>query len=458
MRLHRLRLLVIDDQALQFPPDERFIEVVSRGRGSGGRRIGRWYSHCRSLAEEKELRFDMLSVDINFEMDKTDPYLQSVGRKTTCAGLYHGMMALACRESRDESGNRFPLAWEVRTISPREYAADPALKGETVRAYGLLRGLAARPLDGESLESCVRREYQQFYNEPMETPHEPSLADVMAADLSGQSQRHGAGLGIVERLLPSWRREFTSALARGDVQLHHDKLVETCAVLDAEVFLDAASATQLGIPIASRVGELVAVIPFGSALSDLFEREGDSLDLKKKFGALAGVGGEARNVHEWLVELGQADRGNFRRRPDRERFSELARNVVNARDAGEGFQNAWDVLTPIERSWVFVVLVVYDHLTSRSGRRDFRQLAELLHLSYNDQLFLRPVKKVKFGGYTTPAKLRKGLLDAMQGRGQFGRDSLWDDWLRSALRTFCEKTLEARPDRLRGKAPGLLTE
>ena len=68
MIVRNLSLLVIDDVPLTATPPNT-IDIVKIGESD---RVT-WLDHCRSLAREKTLDFDLLSIDILFDRDGTDP-------------------------------------------------------------------------------------------------------------------------------------------------------------------------------------------------------------------------------------------------------------------------------------------------------------------------------------------------------------------------------------------------
>jgi len=154
-----------------------------------------------------------MSADLNFSEDTSDP--GHPPQTEQAWGLTHAMAALVRRRDEDDWGNRLPLAWELRSITPHAYAKD----ADALRSYGLLRAFAAQRRKDESLPACLWREFIDDNGQPPAVDRarwdKGGLKFIFTNDLSGKISTPSDMVGAVRRLLPRWRTQFLAAVQDG---------------------------------------------------------------------------------------------------------------------------------------------------------------------------------------------------------------------------------------------------
>lgn len=268
MDVRNLIMFFPDDTPLADQAQSPFIEIPNDTPFG-------WEAHCRDIFDARRengsglMTFDLLSGDINFSEDISDPD----PNKTTdnAWGLVHALAALARRRVEDGYGNQLPLAWEVRSVEPDRYADNP----EATRLYGLLRVLAADPEKGEHLEDCLWREFtERNARSPAADRWRKggALDKVMKADLAGQSSQTTDAGSAAERLLPVWRHRLWQAIGRGNVIIHHNRAsAEYERLLDAVLRAEGTSIPyDTENPIILPIGDAGGTLRYGIDLFSIF--------------------------------------------------------------------------------------------------------------------------------------------------------------------------------------------
>ena len=316
MEHRNLRLLCIDDDPVI--EDSPYIDVVELELPDGVLpidRIAGWGQHCSSLSVEKELEFDLLTDDINFARDVSDPQYRVRTRDIIPSGLYHGMMALARRRAQDEVGNFLPLAWEVRSVQPASFTANAEVEIEAVRAYGLLRSVLAEPKQDESLIACIVREHiekrvvllSQAEREEIDSIAHTGLASVMLWDLTTQPGLTGAGMGVVSRLLPIWRADFLRRMKEQSIHVDINTLareknnIEVRAKENSVLELSGDDDFDPVLPISGWKVSGQYGIRLWSVMADLLVD--GRLDVTAKFSNLRDARNNACSVIDWLKQV-----------------------------------------------------------------------------------------------------------------------------------------------------------
>jgi hypothetical protein len=424
-----------------------------------------WERHCRDLSRHKAIDFDLLSADINYSEDNTDPEKQL---KANSWGLLHAVMALARRRDDDTRGNHLPLAWEVRTVSPGAYRTDPA----ATRVYGLLRSFAAQPDQDESLEDCIHREYGQDH--PAQDNPIPlgrgELADVFVEDLAHQPSRGTNPSDALARLLPQWRRLFWRAVDSGEVALSIDHLQQMIAALkQTSGALPAFTEESPTIGIAMSGGGAYG-INLLSIMADLVD--GDALDVRSENNSIAIFeNGKKRagSVVEWCEWIQETATGKRTTQQPSERLRNIAIRYTDQ------IQTAWiqkgalqnvkgDLQSVIDstarsehdRGLLFVILITHSCLYGRDFTTQ-EKLAVDYGYAHHPHLFRRPLlnNRSMFGEISRPSTFAKALLSALKNE----RHQLSDNWtwMRRGLRDWYEERLqgEVYRDIAMKRAPGL---
>lgn len=448
MLRRKLRLLVVDDSMLS-ESAPALIELVEMG---GQERVAAWADHCNSLAFEKALDYDLLSIDILFDRDGTDPgvaflpeaALQRV-RGYNCAGLYHGMMALARRNPSDRHGNRLPVAWEIRSVNARELD-HPELKTEAVRAYGLLRSFLARPREEEALAQCLLREGHEE-EPPRSFSPGRSIQETFLEDLRSLPAVKGSGIGITARLLGQWRSRTRVAVEVGDLSLDTTALRGQTLQLARATDEQARDLVQeLYLPVAGWRREAEYGIALESVFADLLPAFSE--DWAKLIGKSEDTW--VTRAVSWLEELGIAA-GPAQSEDDLMRIARFAHDVTGAKPGQ--MAEWWRAARPLDRCFVYCVLQVRSRvLPHRYPEQTDDTLAVELGLDYTQKTFLAPFKKSRFGDCETASEFKNELRRSLLGNGALLRVR----WLRVVLRRFCQEVLLVPEAKLREVAPGLL--
>lgn len=450
MLTRNLRLLVVDDSELagNVPPAIEVVRIGDHGR------IGFWLGHCESLARDKVIDFDLLSIDILFDRDGTDPsaaFLPTAALERmqwyNCAGLYHGMMALARRSHADQYGNSIPVSWEIRSVSASSLD-HPELRAEAVRAYGLLRSFLARPNEGEDLEKCIIREAQQETPPRILRPGR-NIQETFLEDLRLLPGVAGSALGIVGRVLQQWRFRVREAVRANEMTLdvrilqEHRQRLATAEKGTARALLD-----ELYLPIAGWQQEEEYGIGMISIFADLvpeFQGEWAGLVEQEEDAWVSRVVG-------WLEDLASLAGPA----PTEDYFLRLARfaHETSGKDP-QRMAEWWKSARPLERCFVYCVLLVRSHvLPNRYPDVTDDVRAGHLGLIYTQKTFLAPFKKSHFGGCDTASEFKVELRRSLDGNGEL----LHVSWLRSVLRRFCREVLSVEATALAKRAPGLVEQ
>lgn len=440
MRIRNLKLFYPDDRDVA-PAPETLIEQINPTPF-------RWETHCRDVADRKYVDIDLMSADINFSKDGSDPGPKDVENSW---GLAHALMGLARRAHDDGYGNHLPFAWEVRTVSPDAYRKD----SDATRLYGLLRSLAAQPKGKESLEQCIQREFAAEH--PKDKDLLPidvgTFSDILIEDLAHQPSRKGDAMDVLRRLLPRWRTQLWSAIAEGSVRLHVQQATDVLAMLKKQKpLLRMADAIPV-IPIDNR-GRSAYGISLFSAVADLVD--GDSLDVAgqtERITIRGNASPHSGSVVEWYESLIAAATGEISNTDPAQRLAKLAiriddilRAAWNGRyDAPSSANEALnDFVSGLEaeeldRALLFIILIAHSCLRQH-GSVAIKTLAEEHRIHYHDYLFQRPIAKHEslFEG-RTPSELARQLRRALtNGEHQLGGH--WQ-WMRQGLRAWYDERL-----------------
>lgn len=417
-----------------------------------------WERHCRDLARQKEIDFDLMSADINYTEDKSDPEKHSKGNSW---GLIHALMAMARRPDDDSRGNRLPLAWEVRTVSPGAYRTDPA----ATRVYGLLRSLAAQPDEDESLEECIHREYGRDH--PAQKNPIPlgrgELADVFVEDLAHQPSRGTNPDDALARLLPQWRWLFWRAVDSGKVALSIDHLLQMIATLkqtDGVLPVFTEEPPAIGVAITGGGAYGISLV---SIMTDLVD--GDVLDVRSENEAIAIFDtGKKRvgSVVEWCEWIQQTATGKLTTQRPAERLRNIAVRNTDALQAAwiqkGDLQGVMDSMARCDhdRGLLFIILIAHSCLYGR----DFSTLTKLAvnyGYAHHDHLFGRPLEKnpSMFAQISSASKFAKTFLSALKDEPHRLGDN-WT-WMKRGLRDWYEEKLQGKVyrDIAMKRAPGL---
>ena len=404
-----------------------------------------WESHCREAAQTKQVMIDLLSADINYTEDDSDPAFV-LEKPPNSWGLVHALMGIARRREDDGYGNRLPLAWEIRTASPAGFRADK----DATRLYGLLRSLAAEPRDHETVEHTVHREFERDH--PSEKNQIPagkgSLRDVFIQDLAQQPSRYSDPVDAVSRLLPKWREMFRRAVDRGGIAIDPTQARRILEKLKKQhsVPLDPQHAPS--IPIAKKGGGWYN-ISLLSVMADLLND--DFLDVAARFDTLLIV--DAPNakprpgtVLEWyqvILELAgtphdPAERLRTFANAVHERIHSAALNPIK-----EGLDDYMKRLAGDERGWLFIVLIAHSCLVGKDCNT-LQKLATTYNYAHNHQLFRRPVHDHPgmFAHISSASAYAKQLRKAL--RGEEHQLGVRSSWVKEGLRNYYDENLLSR--------------
>lgn len=401
-----------------------------------------WSMHCIDAASRKQLRFDLMSADVNFELDETDPERGATEKKHNSAGLIHALMGIARREVLDGHRNRLPLAWEVRTMSPTLYSNDP----HATRVYGLLRALAANPNPGETLPQCIRREYQDRHDRDGERaplPETKSIRDIVTADLAQQPQQSSEAMDAVRRLLPEWRTRFLAAVDSGEVRIHVNKARAALKRIKKQVGpLPIADDGSVAIPIADEAGRAMYGISLFSAMADLVEE--DRLDLASDSARIRISGVDHASVTLWYETVITAATGQWKTVDNAEqlaRVGHLAEEYIRNKELAVYFKSL--DRRDLDRGLLFLTLVARETLKNRL-QRSIKQLAIDYGFDefYNEQTFARPLRRREsvFPQVGGPSELAAELTKALHGDDSHRLGDHWS-WIKAGLKNWYDVAL-----------------
>lgn len=469
MERRNLRMLCIDDDPLVEDPPPN-IEVVELELPDGilpFDRVAGWAQHCLSIAVEKEIEFDLLTDDINFVRDVSDPQYRVRTRDIIPTGLYHGMMVLARRRAQDEVGNFLPLAWEIRSVQPDSFTSSTEVEIEAVRAYGLLRAFLAEPKPDESLIDCIIRENLEKRVAPpsesdrkiIEGIDQTGLAGVMLWDLTTQPELTGAGIGVASRLLCIWRSDFLRRLKEQTIHIDVNALTAEKNSIEARAKVN---------PILSLSKDFDPVLPISgwklsghygirlwSVMADLLVDE--QLDVTATFPNLRDSRNNACSVVDWLKEALELNGLPGGVKDCVAHFVKFAKGVhVWANSGSTERAPFWSTsysgsvywnqvlayCVMLTRSWVLSIPV--------SDATD-QMIAAELNIPYNENTFRRAFLRTNFGGCRRASEFRQALRLALGGMGTL---FAYVPWLRDVLKEFMAEHVSETT--LKQRAPGLM--
>lgn len=469
MDRRNLRMLCIDDNPMVEDPPP-YIDVVEMELPDGilpFDRIAGWAQHCLSMAVEKELEFDLLTDDINFVRDVSDPQYRVRTRDIIPSGLYHGMMALARRRAQDEVGNFLPLAWEIRSVQPDSFTSSTEVEIEAVRAYGLLRAFLAEPKPDESLIACIVRENLEKRIAPppeaergkIEGVEHTGLAGVMLWDLTTQPELTGAGIGVTSRLLCIWRSDFLRRLKERTIHVDVNNLTLEKKNIEARAkvnhMLSLSADFDPVVPISGWKINGHYGIRLWSVMADLLVDE--QLDVRAIFPNLRDSRNKACCVIDWLKEVLELNGLPGGVKDSVAHFVRFAKSVHDWADAGLGERAPfWSISYSGSVYWnqvlAYCIMLTRSWVLSKPVSDVTDQLiAAELNIPYNEHTFRRAFQKTNFGGCKNPTEFRQTLRLAFEGSGNL---FAYVPWLRDVLKEFCQE-LNVTEVTLKQKAPGL---
>lgn len=448
MTTRNLALFFPDDRTLSaaIPP---FIEIRSPNPFG-------WSAHCLDAYINGEVDFDLISSDINFSLDRTDPASQN--RPSDSFGLAHFLTALARRRGVDPYRNRMPLAWEVRTVSPSEYLKDD----HAIRLYGLIRAMAARRIGDETLQQCLWRERSPLPRDPAEGSDAINLTeagwaslsfrDAMALDLTSQAQVDSDPADAIERLLPKWRSQFLleveSGFCRVDVDAickQYNQLVKTGVI---QTTIEAKPIYE--IPVADETRKRQYGINLFSVFADQLDYDGKTYSLD--------CGSEL--VKDYLMRMVEIVRTTGIPHPPSQTMALVAgRAYERLNNPGELQQcikgREWP---PEHKAMLFcflVALMAIRHERAVSIKRFFLAFDVDAH----ENTWLVALKK---NAKLFPMMKPRGLAASIQGALRNDKTMIAElgatwDWLREGLRLWLD-THATAPDRMLAvrNAPALI--
>jgi hypothetical protein len=427
------------------------------------RRVHSLEIHGRNIARHKRLRFDLCSIDMNFQEDIDDPTRPvtlgssgmagpSVADPTimTASGLYHGLALLARREPHDDAHNAMPLAWEVRSATPRTFASRSDLRADAIRGYVLLRAFLAEPQPGETLEDCVRREHRQA--RPMASPLQgEGLLGVIEADLMAHDPSSGLVREILEKLLPRWRMLIRTAIERREVAIHiatFEQQVRQLAALPAREATPIAAFRRICVPLrAFDESEVASAIRLSSIMADLVASGTISIHTPTP---RLDFGTGPQSVLQWCEELLSLARAHSVHWPEffRDTRIQFQNAIRDQRASGVG--DLWQSFTTNQkenrRFFLYILMRSRLWMTASDDERDPNDradhvdvtedppvtLSSLYGLTATEQTYRRPGRENRLLPMT-PTRLRGALRSALQsGTGPLVSAGLWE-WMAPEL-------------------------
>jgi hypothetical protein len=480
--IRNLRLAVVDDDLGKSLATPHALVDLCPFLPSDEPRLCTLEVHCRNAAVEKRLSFDLCSIDVNFQEDIDDPArprstVSALGTADpaimTASGLYHGMALLGRRAAYDSHGNLVPLAWEVRSATPKQFATRADLRADALRGYALLRSLLARPMPGETLESCLRREYRAA-NSNAEPLAGGSLAELFEDDLRRQDPSSGLASDILGKLLPRWRRMFLEAVENRELHIDVPEMkrqVEELRSLGTTNTgnLKVTPPSAICVPVLDIEEKNVAYgIRLTSIMADLVAS--GRIDTTAKTERLAGAAG-ARSMLAWCSDLVGAAATRRRWPPVfRHTADEFERTVAVRGESQVG--SLWEDFRGRQslnkRVFLYILMRARLHLTKAGRDRDpphirsrgRASLSGIYGINWNDQTFLRPSTGNDLI-QLRPEALRLAIKQALAGgEGELVKAGIWDGWLAAELRDYALRPkaqfgLQMDEAKLRALAPGL---
>lgn len=487
--VRKLLLAVVDDD--QIKPIRLVTELIDfvDFPPNGYGRLSRLVDHLENAAHYKEVTFDLLSIDVNFQEDEGDPmHPAPQGRRLrageaitadlaamTASGLYHGLALLARRAPTDELRNQMPLSWHLRSAAPDAFKRRTDLRNDALRGYAFLRALLARPRKGESFKACIIRERREAGLDGQDVDN-ATLLEVVLNDLVTQTASAGQAEDIIKRLLPRWRRAFMIAVSRGQVVLHLDELQRQLDQVKKVEIINIAKPLMFCVPVRGRRRPVAYGLSLASIMADC-EANG-AINVTRTKSAIADALGKATSVLGWMENLLSATNEG-----PRNSFERVAARFEQemTRENGGRVGALWsDYCTGIalERC-VFLYILMRTRLWVRRDDMDQRDPPDLrragiagpsIEESYkfascNEHTFRRPLRDNRTL-VIKPSELRVALRQALTASHQGTQNRLyangwWHDWLRETLQNYCmrperEGGLNLTKARLKVLAPGLL--
>lgn len=473
-----LKLFYLDDR---IPPVVRaHIDLVFDG-------LYGWQTHCRHILAAPHLEFDLLSADINFSEDTTDPAHIESDANTTW-GLVHALAALARRQHQDRVRNHLPLAWEVRSVSPNMYRQDSG----GLRVYGLLRSLAAMPKGDEDIFDCIAREYEESYPDALNLPkydHAGKKLDVLfTEDLARQGSHNSDVRGIITRLLPNWRRRFLEMVRTGrcnlGVTIANEQLKalfrQDCimAIPNGGPFVPIGNShfeTEYGIWLASVFADKLRpddegrmILPLKEMFADLAFAEDphEPVTITEWYGHLIklGTGAEAMGspVPLFLQVVAQAYPAIVASKAT-ENKSELS-PLHNKLRSEEGTRHTAVQFTPRQRAMVLCFLCALSVLENEAPAKSLKDIDEQYKIITNERTWRDGVNRYRgdFGGLR-PGEITKRVSRAMKGDADHELGVIWSwlseglaRWIRSQSKPRDSKKYADWRTQVARRAPGLV--
>jgi len=383
VRPRKLVFFIIDDddnKGLQLPANCQ-IEIwhpPGSTVAANAPSVSGWYEHSVQAHHYKEISYDGLSIDVNFHRDASDPMwlLNENPPSDICAGLYHGLTAMARRRGHDEYGNALPLAWELRTVAPEmEWTSDQQV--EIARIYGLLLALANPVIPGDAFVG-------------LEDDGTSSYPELVLKSFRAQKPRSGAAIDSIKNLLPKWRDRMTEAVRANRVRVDLDRLQKLRTALTKDLnrrgegsILDSKHAV---ITLLDRDKVACEAIELASIFNDekVVSLEDFNATVQPWLNDLIGepampLGGFVGAAVEWIIAAGyylEKKKGEF---PE---------------NAPQLSQQYADLAVQLR----MLILVGYQVASRLDGKRFppalQHDLANALGFDHHDQIFLRPLKNL----------------------------------------------------------------
>ncbi len=139
MRGRNLRVLIVEDDDRKLLRNQ-WIDNVSCVDDQGGEtdHLSKWTQHIRWYIENRVPEYDLLLIDINFNVDRSDPDYFLDDLRANPFGLLHAL-PLAARQHR----GTMPFAWVIASINGPVIESDPV----AIFSFGLLWAMERRPIE-----------------------------------------------------------------------------------------------------------------------------------------------------------------------------------------------------------------------------------------------------------------------------------------------------------------------
>ena len=498
-----LKLLVIDDNDISSLQNIKNISLVE-ARTVGGKfipSISRWDTHCLSLAFQKELEFDLCTVDISFALDNSDPQY-GTGTGLIISGFVHALASFSRHVKEDGFGNTLPLSWEIRSMSPEDFTPDDKngiVRSHTIREYGLLRSLKARPKDNDgNLIHCLLRENIEAGNNKTDMPED--LIDCFKKIINSQTIRMGSGDRVKGDLLSPWREEFLSKIKASFIKINVSALDVTIKYLKGKVnnrgFITLEKdkfgryTKDFAIEIQNSSFESEYGLRIWSIMADIVDSN-YSLNITEIVSGITDYEGKPCSVIEWLTAVkalgDQSEYADLNKAQDR--LIDIAKQVLQRISDTKVIadkKHPWDFWgnriptsekknKSTDRVVIYLVCITLHYVFGRDNEYPIndQEIAISLGLEsessfiqgkpWESYVFNRPVKESRFDGMRTANSFKGHIIAALDGGGA-SRAALFSryPWIRQGLKKFLLSMESPHPfiteKELRKKAPGLFTD